>query len=245
LPEPLGHVAGKQTLSACLASAHPSSEHGLVNLARRAPRCANRALVVVWLALVGCSAPAAEPVDTDPCARRVAIAAAAIDIDDQVDALDEAMTVCRDLDAFANEVDDHPGTLGVEPAVFAARRCARSELPGIATAPICDDPAVGLLTGAVTATAVDDGADALSFIGRNLNGDEVTIVADADTPFIDGRPEAIVVMVDTAFTDGCSGLDEEVSYWSALIDDPGIGPEASVYAQHALDLSNFIGCDRS
>jgi hypothetical protein len=101
------------------------------------------------------------------------------------------------------------------------------------------------LTGAVTATAVDDGADALSFIGRNLNGDEVTIVPDADTPFIDGRPEAIVVMVDTAFADGCSGLADEVGYWSALIDDPGIGPEASVYAQHALDLSNFIGCDRS
>ena len=212
---------------------------------RPAPRRARRALVVTGLVLTGCSAPAAEPVDTDPCARRVTLAASAIDIDDQVAALDEALTVCRDLDAFRIEVDQHPGTLGVEPAVFAARRCSRSELPGIATAPICDDPAVGLLTGATTATAVEESTEALSFVGRNLNGDDVTIVADADTPFVDGRPEAIVMMVDTAFTDGCTGLDDEIDYWSALIDDPGIGPEASVYAQHALDLRNFIGCDGS
>ena len=204
-------------------------------------------LVVAGFFVAGCSAPTAEPVDADPCARRVAVAAAAIDIDDQVDALDDALTVCRDLDAFSTEVNDHPGTLGVEPAVFAARRCSRSQLAGIATAPICDDPAVALLTGEHAGAPVEDGggADTASFIGRDLNGDEVTIVADADTPFIDGRPEAIVMMVDTAFTDGCTGLDDEFDYWSARIDDPGIGPEASVYAQHALDLRNFIGCDGS
>ncbi|MDA3028768.1 MAG: hypothetical protein O2925_08205 [Actinomycetota bacterium] len=209
----------------------------------------NRRLLIRATALVltttACGTPAAEPVETDPCIRRVALAASSINIDEQLERLDEALSICSNLDAFASALDAHPGTIGVNAAVFAARRCTRSDVAAVTTAPICDDAAVALLSSA------DSGSDSGSanndmptnYVGLNLDGEEVTIEPDADTEFSDDRPVAISQMVDLAFSDGCAGLRDEHSYWLELVDDPGIGPEASVYARHALDLMAFIGCE--
>ncbi len=243
LPEPLGHVAETQTLSACLASAQPSGEHGQMISLRL-----GLILTPALAAIVSCSAPVAEPTETDPCSRRVGIAAAAIDIDDQVGLLDEAISICSDLESFALALDSHPGTIGVEPVVFAARRCSRSNLTSIRAAPICQDPAVALLIGGGSSdseSTLNPAGEGLAYTGTNLADAQVTILPDADTPFEGERPVAIVRMVDLAFSDGCAGLEAEFDYWSTLVDDPGIGEEASVYARHALDLQAFIGCQNS
>ena len=202
-------------------------------------------VAAVALSTVACGTPAAEPVETDPCIRRVALAAGSIDIDEQVNLLDEAISICSDLNAFATALDAHPGTIGVKPAVFAARRCTRSELAAVATAPICDDAAVVLLSGAESGSILDTDASAMpnSYVGTNLDGEQVSIEPDADTEFVDDRPLAISRMVDLAFSDGCAGLRDEHAYWLGLVSDPGIGGEASVYARHALDLLDFIGCE--
>ena len=209
---------------------------------RRHPILAVAALIGITSA---CTAPSTEPTESDPCRRRVAAAADAIAIDEQVDLLDEAIGICANLDEFAGALDAHPGIIGIEPAVFAARRCARSELVGITTAPICDDDAVVMMTSATgpNLSPSESPVDETGYVGLDLDGELVTILPDADTVFEGDRPQAIVRMVDRAFSDGCAGLDDEYAYWYALIDEPGIGPEASVYARNAADLRTFIGCE--
>ena len=206
------------------------------------------AVIAVGL-LAGCAADSAEPVTADPCARRITEAAAAIDIDDQVRVLDEAMYVCRTLDEFTAGVADHPGLMAVEPVVFLARRCVRSEIAAVRESPICDTEAVNALIAPATVgppgTVPADVAAAAEpvYLGETLDGRTVEIVPDADTPFVDGRPQVIVRMVDLAFSDGCDGLLDEREYWSGRAGDPDIGDEASVYARHAISLMEFIDCD--
>lgn len=197
--------------------------------------------------IAGCAADDARPVTVDPCARRIGEAAEAIDIDDQVRLLDEAMYVCRTLDEFAAGVADHPGIMAVEPVVFLARRCIRSEIAAVQESPICDTAAVSALIAPDAAdpsgtAPVDVAADPV-YLGETLDGRTVEIVPDADTPFVDGRPQVIVRMVDLAFSDGCDGLVEEREYWSARAADPDVGDEASVYARHAISLMEFIDCE--
>lgn len=197
--------------------------------------------------LTGCAADSAEPVTADPCVRRISEAAEAIDIDDQVRVLDEAMYVCRTLDEFAAGVAEHPGIMAVEPVVFLARRCVRSEIAAVRESPICDTEAVNALiapdTAGTTGTATADVAAEPVYLGETLDGRTVEIVPDADTPFVDGRPQVIVRMVDLAFSDGCDGLLDEREYWTGRAADPDVGDEASVYARHAISLMEFIDCD--
>jgi hypothetical protein len=196
--------------------------------------------------LVGCAADDAGPVTADPCARRIAAAADAVEIDDQVLLLDESMYLCRSVGDFVGAVAEHPGIMAVEPVVFLARRCARSDIAAVRESPICDDPAVAALletdsadpSSGVAAADVDP-----VYLGETLDGRTVEIVPDADTPFIDGRPQVIVRMVDLAFSDGCDGLVDELEYWTARREDDEVGDEASVYARHAVSLMEFIDCE--
>jgi len=206
-------------------------------------------LVVGCAALMaGCAADDAGPITADPCARRIAEAADAIEVDDQVRLLDEAMYLCRSIGEFTAGVAGHPGIMAVEPVVFLARRCVRSDIAAVRESPICDDSAVaallepdtaGLAAGATPAVADVDPV----YLGETLDGRTVEIVPDADTPFVDGRPQVIVRMVDLAFADGCDGLVDELEYWTTRAGDGEIGDEASVYARHAVSLMEFIGCE--
>lgn len=198
--------------------------------------------------VAGCAAADAEPVTADPCARRISEAADAIDIDDQVRLLDEAMYVCRTLEEFTAGIADHPGIMAVEAVVFLARRCVRSEIAAVRESPICDTDAVSALIApdpsGTAGTAPGDVATVEPvYLGETLDGRTVEIVPDADTPFVDGRPQVIVRMVDLAFSDGCDGLVDERDYWSQRADDPDVGDEASVYARHAVSLMDFIDCE--
>ena len=75
-----------------------------------------------------------------------------------------------------------------------------------------------------------------------MDGREVTIGPD-DTEFVDGKPVAIVAIVDIAAEDGCVGVEAERVRWLAEANDPLTGDEASIYAQHAENVLAFIGCE--
>ena len=86
------------------------------------------------------------------------------------------------------------------------------------------------------------GLTEVEYIGQTMDGREVTI-GPGDTAFVDGKPVAIVAIVDIAAEDGCEGVEAEGARWLAQIDDPVIGDEASVYARHAENVLAFMGCE--
>ncbi len=42
---------------------------------------------------------------------------------------------------------------------------------------------------------------------------------------------------------GCEGVIAQRDMWAARAADPAIGDEASVYAHHAQNVANYIGCE--
>ena len=97
------------------------------------------ALVVsALLVAASCSADSAGPVATDPCGRRVAEAADAITISEQVRLLDEAIYLCGFLTLFAAEVEANSGVLNVPVEEFVRRRCELSPIDGTRAAAMCD-----------------------------------------------------------------------------------------------------------
>ncbi len=86
------------------------------------------------------------------------------------------------------------------------------------------------------------GAPEIEYVGQTLDGREVTI-DPGDTEFVDGKPAAIVEIVDIAAEDGCEGVEHERDRWLAKSTDPLVGDEASVYAQHAENVLAFMGCE--
>ena len=95
--------------------------------------------VAAVLAMTSCSADSAGPVATDPCGRRVAEAADAITISEQVRLLDEAIYLCGFLTLFAAEVDANDGVLNVPVEDFIRRRCELSPIDGTRAAAMCDE----------------------------------------------------------------------------------------------------------
>ena len=171
----------------------------------------------------------------DACASAVAEAADAAEIADQIAMLDTALVVCRSYDAFAAELDARPRIIGLDALTFVTRRCL-SASDTVRSSTICAS------TVTTTASTTAPTEPPISYVGRTLDGRDVTIVPDADTEFIDGTPAPIVQIVDIANEDGCDGVAQERDRWTALADDPLLGDEASVYAQHAINVASFIGC---
>ena len=179
-----------------------------------------------------------EPTTTasgNACSSAVNDAADAAEIPDQIAMLDTALVVCRSYDAFAAELAERPQIIGYDALTFVTRRCLSAGAT-VRSSTIC------MSTVTTTASTTPPTEPPISYVGRTLDGRDVTIEPDADTQFIDGTPAAIVQIVDIANEDGCAGVEQEQERWTALADDPLIGDEASVYAQHAINVASFIGC---
>ena len=86
------------------------------------------------------------------------------------------------------------------------------------------------------------GVPEIEYVGQTMDGREVTI-DPGDTEFVDGKPAAIVAIVDIAAEDGCEGVEAERVRWLAQSTDPIVGDEASVYARHAENVLAFMGCE--
>ncbi len=193
-------------------------------------------MIVTGAAVVGCVDD--EPATTasgDACRSAVDDAADAAEIPEQIAMLDTALVVCRSYDAFAAELAERPQIIGYDALTFVTRRCL-SAGDTVRSSTICTT------TVTTTASTTAPTEPPISYVGRTLDGRDVTIVPDADTQFIDGTPAPIVQIVDIANEDGCEGVEQEQERWTALADDPLVGDEASVYAQHAINVASFIGC---
>lgn len=203
----------------------------------RLTRAAVTASVAVALVVAaGCQDDEATTEPSDPCASVVSRAADSGDIREQIELLDEALVVCRSILSLDAQLSRYPTIIGYDTQTFVANRCATVEDDDVQASSICST------ASAPATTAPDPAVGEVEYVGQTLDGRTVTIVEDADTPFVQGNPEPIVQIVDIASEDGCPGVQAELERWSALVGDPAIGDEASVYAQHATNVLAFIGC---
>jgi hypothetical protein len=193
--------------------------------------------IVVMVALAAACSPASPETATTGCATAVADAARSIDIDDQKRFLDEALLQCRSVADLANELNRHPGLLGFSATEFVTARCARIDDPATLRAPTCAAVAAPATTAPPT-TVVD-----VVFVGDTLDDRRIEIRPGATTRFVGEVPEVVQQTVDIAFESGCDGLIAQRDLWFGRTGDPVTGDEASVYARHAQNVAEYIGCE--
>lgn len=184
----------------------------------------------------GCSSdePTAAPVE--PCRAVVDEAAAAAEIDDQIELLDTALVICRSVDAFTAHVERHPGLIAWEMSTYLTSRCTSAD-DAVQGSTICTSDAVA----PPTAPRVE--VPEVVYVGETLDGREVEIRPRAGRPFTGSTPTVIAEMADLAVVSGCEGVEEVFERWNAQVDDPLIGDEASVYANHARNVLAYIQCE--
>jgi hypothetical protein len=197
------------------------------------------ALVGVALVLmVACDPPGSGDADAPTgCAATVREASLATEVAEQVRLLDTALVACRSYGSLTNELARYPGIVGYELDTFVTLRCSRVDDELIRKSPACSaviDPAT-----TIPRTTLPE----LVFIGDTLDGRQVEIRPNAATEFVGDVPAVVQQTVDIAFESGCDGVIEQRDLWASRVSDPVIGDEASVYAQHAQNVADYIQCD--
>jgi hypothetical protein len=156
---------------------------------------------------------------------------------DQVRMLDQAMIVCGSYEAFTSELRRYAGSIGYDPVTYVERRCQRVDDEVVREAPTC--AAVISPTTTLPPTTVVE----LLFVGDTVDGRPIEIRPGPGIEFVGEVPAVIQQTVDIAFESGCEGVVAQRDLWAERIDDSPGGDIASVYAQHAQNVANFIGCD--
>jgi hypothetical protein len=80
------------------------------------------------------------------------------------------------------------------------------------------------------------------FVGDTLDGRQIEITPADGVEFVGDVPTVVQQTVDIAFESGCEGVIAQRDLWISRIDDTPAGDIASLYAQHAQNVANFIGC---
>jgi hypothetical protein len=189
---------------------------------------------VLAAAVAGCTADE-EPAAATGCRATVRDASLAVEVDEQVALLDLAFSRCVSAGSLTAEMDRYPGIVGYSAATFVELRCGTAPDEAVRTSPVC----ASIAAPVTTVVAVDTD---IVFVAETLDGRRIEFRPDADTPFAGGVPEVIQRTVDIAIEAGCDGVIAQRDLWAARIDDPGIGGEASAYANHAQNVANYIGC---
>ncbi len=187
------------------------------------------------LALTACDPPGGGESATG-CATTVAVASAESEPADQVRLLDQAMIICGSYDAFTAELRRHAGSIGYDPVTYVARRCGNVEDEAVRSGPTCSAVIVPATT-APTTTVVE-----LVFVGDTVDGRPIEIRPGSGIDFVGEVPAVIQQTVDIALEAGCDGVIGQRDLWVTRIDGTPEGDIASVYAQHAQNVANFIGC---
>lgn len=203
---------------------------------RRSPISVTALLAVTLTVASACDAPNDERTDTG-CASLVEDASRESEPDDQVRKLDRAMLVCGSYDAFTTELRRHAGSIGYDPVTYVERRCERVDDEQVRETPTC----AAVITPTTTApptTVVE-----LVFVGDTVDGRAVEIRPGPGIEFVGEVPAVIQQTVDIAVESGCEGVIAQRDLWTDRIADSSEGDIASVYAQHAQNVANFIGCE--
>ncbi len=179
--------------------------------------------------------PAAAPAG-DACRNLVDEAAEQAEIADQIILLDRALVVCRSFARIDAALEQHPSLLGFDTVTFVANRCVTAPDTDVARSTICTEAVATTIVPVITLPEE-------VYVGTTLDGRRVEIRPRPDAPFVGGNPTAIVAIVDIANEDGCVGVVAERERWTSLVNDPVLGDEASVYAQHATNVLAFLDCD--
>jgi hypothetical protein len=192
------------------------------------------------VAVVLMAATACKPDDdsaTSGCAALIADATAESEPDAQVRLLDRAMIVCRSYDSFTNELARYPSSIGYDTATYVARRCANADDAAVLNGPTCSSVRTPATTAPPTTLV------ALLFVGDTVDGRAIEIRPEDGIDFVGEVPAVVQQTVDIAFESGCEGVLAQRDRWAAGIDDSPDGDIASVYAQHAQNVADFIQCD--
>jgi hypothetical protein len=200
---------------------------------RRLRRSVAGALVLL-ASVAACDADDETTATPQTCASLVDRAARASEVREQVDLLDDAIVACRAIEALDVELRRHPGMIRFDTVTFIANRCDRSDDETVTSSPICGQSLSAVPT--TTIAVVEE-----VYEGQTLDGRMVEI-RPSDVEFVEGKPEPIIRIVDIATEDGCEALAAERSTWQALLLDPELADQASVYARHADNVAVFVGC---
>jgi hypothetical protein len=193
--------------------------------------------VAMLVAPTGCARPDTAPA-ASACAEAVVLAAAAIDIDEQKAHLDSALLQCRSLADLGNEIARHPGLLGHGVERFVEARCTRIDDEAVLAGPVCAGQ-----TSTTPATSIAPADDLPVFVGDTLDGRRIELRPGPTIRFVGDVPEVVQQTVDIATESGCPGVAEQRARWFALVGDPIIGDEASVYTRHADNVAAYLGCE--
>jgi hypothetical protein len=193
------------------------------------------AVLAAALTLGACAQEQGAVIRPDPCRDAIDRAAVAREIPQQIALFDSALVICRDVEAFTDGLRLHPGAIAVAPATFIQRRCENPPDATVARSLICQS-----VVPTVTSTPGDN--DVQVYIGRTLDGRSVELRSD-QVRFTDGRPAGIIEVVDVSTRQGCEGLVGLYNQWIPMVGLEDRGDELSVYAQHAVNLMQSLGCD--
>lgn len=202
---------------------------------RRVPASAVVLLAVASATTVGACSPEDETVQSG-CAATVEDASAAVEVSDQLRLLDLALVRCGSLDELTGQMERHPGIVGYDVRTFVELRCANVADESVRASPAC-------LTATATTAPPTTAVAELVFVGETLDGRRIEIRPDADTVFVGEVPQVVQQTVDIAVESGCEGVLAQRDLWASRASDPTIGDEASVYAHHAQNVANYIGCE--
>lgn len=188
------------------------------------------------LAVSACN-PLEQATTTSGCEAAVDAAADAVEIDDQVRFLDEALLQCRSVSALTTELNRHPGLIGYSAERFVSVRCARIDDPATLRAPACAS-VVTPTTLAPTTTLAE-----IVYVGETLDGRPIELRPGPEIEFVGDVPAVVQQTVDIALESGCDGLLEQRNLWFERITPTPDGDVASVYARHAQNVADYIQCD--
>lgn len=186
--------------------------------------------------VVACSSSDDADTAASSCRATVADAVSAREIPEQIALLDRALIVCRTTEAFDAAFSAHPDAFGVSGLEYATSRCDAPPNERVSLSSICRD-----LSPPTTTQPFLFDSQIETYLGVTLDGREVTLTSD-EIRFVEGRPAIIVQITDIFTEEGCVGIEREYRRWVDQVLDPERGDEASIYAQHALNLLRFFGC---
>lgn len=194
--------------------------------------------LIAAAAAAGCASSTPDG-DTAPtgCSSSVAEASRAAEVDEQVRLLDMALVTCPSYAAFGAEMARYPGIIGFDVATFVASRCSRVDDPGVRNSATCT-AVIAPVTTPPLATVAE-----VVFVGDTLDGRRIEIRPGAGTAFVGEVPAVVQQTVDIAIESGCDGVIAQRDLWAARAGDPQTGDEASVYAQHAQNVADYLQCD--